>query len=239
MIYHLGTSGWSYQDWKGRFYPTDIPQKNWLSFYARTFNTVEINMTFYRYPKPDTLKAWLDKTPKDFTFTLKANRQITHLKRIKGVKNEVRYFYVLADSLRDRLGCILFQLPPSLTLDLGLLKDFLSHLSSDHRNVLEFRHQSWYVEDVFEMLRVHKVIFCVVSSPQLPEDIIETAETAYFRFHGRVGWYKYDYSDDELKDWAEAIKKIKAKEFFIYFNNDYQAYAAANCKNLEKYLRTE
>ena len=238
MIYHLGTSGWSYQGWKGRFYPEDIPQKKWLSFYAQNFNTVEINMTFYRYPKPEILKGWLDKTPKDFTFTLKANRQITHRKRIKSVKNEVKYFYILADSLQDRLGCILFQLPPSLTLDLNLLKEFLSNLSSDQRNVIEFRHQSWYEENVYELLRLHKAIFCVVSSPQLPEDIIETAETIYFRFHGRIGWYKYNYSDEELKEWAEAIKRIKTKECFIYFNNDYHAFAAENCKKLEEYLQS-
>lgn len=236
MIYHLGTSGWSYTDWRGRFYPEDIPQREWLPFYARHFATVEINMTFYRFPKPETLSGWLDKTPSDFTFTLKANRQITHRKKLKGVKSQVRYFYILADSLRDRLGCILFQLPPSLTLNLDLLKDFLSSLSPQYKNVIEFRHESWYTEEVYELLRSHNVIFCVVSAPELPEHIIETAETSYYRFHGRIGWYKYNYSDAELKQWAEAIKKTKAKECYIYFNNDYQAYAVSNCRQLGEFL---
>ena len=236
MTYHLGTSGWSYPDWRERFYPEDIPQREWLPFYAQHFNTVEINMTFYRFPKPETLKGWLDKTPPGFSFTLKANRQITHLKKIKGVKSQVRYFYILADSLRDRLGCILFQLPPSLTLNLDLLKDFLLTLSPQYRNVIEFRHESWYREEVYELLRTHNVTICVVSAPELPDHIIETSETSYFRFHGRIGWYKYNYSDEALEDWAEGIKQTRAKECYIYFNNDYQAYAVWNCKKLSELL---
>lgn len=237
MTYLLGTSGWSYPEWKGKFYPEDLSQRKWLPFYAEHFNTVEINMTFYRFPKPETLKGWLDKTPSNFTFTLKANRQITHYKKLQDVKGDLRYFYMLADSLQERLGCILFQLPPSLTKNMDLLHDFLSHLSPNHKNVIEFRHESWFTEDVYSLLRTHKVIFCVVSSPELPDDTVETAETSYFRFHGRIGWYKYNYTDEELKDWAEAIKKTKSKERFIYFNNDYHAYAVANCRKLGEYLR--
>jgi len=237
MTYLLGTSGWSYPEWKGRFYPEDLPQRKWLPFYAGHFTTVEINMTFYRFPKPETLKGWLDKTPSNFSFTLKANRQITHYKKLQDVKGDLRYFYLLADSLQERLGCILFQLPPSLTKNLDLFQDFLSHLSPSHKNVIEFRHESWFSEDVYSLLRSHNVIFCVVSSPELPDHIVETAETSYFRFHGRIGWYKYNYTDEELKDWAEAIQKTKSKDCFIYFNNDYHAYAVANCKKLGEYLQ--
>jgi uncharacterized protein YecE (DUF72 family) len=237
MIYHLGTSGWSYSDWRGRFYPEEVGQKEWLPYYAQHFNTVEINMTFYRFPKPETLRGWLDKTPPGFSFTLKANRQITHLKKIKGVKSQVRYFYILADSLRERLGCILFQLPPSLTFDLELLKDFLLTLSPQYKNVIEFRHESWYRDEVYELLRTHNITICVVSAPELPDYIVETSEISYYRFHGRIGWYKYNYSDEELKDWAEEIKKTRAKECYIYFNNDYQAYAVWNCKRLEEFLK--
>ena len=129
MVYRLGTSGWSYPEWRGRFYPEGLAQKKWLPFYAEQFDTVEINMTYYRYPKPETLQGWLDKTPPGFTFTLKANRQITHYKKLQNVKNELRNFYTLADSLRDKLGCILFQLPPSLALNLDLLEDFLSNFA--------------------------------------------------------------------------------------------------------------
>lgn len=237
MIYHLGTSGWSYSDWKGRFYPEGVSQKKWLPFYAQHFSTVEINMTFYRYPKVETLKGWLDKVPEDFKFTLKANRQITHYKKIKGVKSDVRYFYILADSLKEKLGCILFQLPPSLTIDLGLLEEFLSTLSQKYKNVIEFRHESWYAQEVYELLRSYKVTFCIVSSKKVPNTIVETAETSYFRFHGLTGGYRYNYSDEELKEWAEAIKKTKAKECYVYFNNDYHAYAVSNCKKLSELLQ--
>jgi uncharacterized protein YecE (DUF72 family) len=238
MIYHLGTSGWSYSDWRGKFYPEEMAQREWLSYYAQHFSTVEINMTFYRFPKPEMMKGWLDKTPPNFTFTLKANRQITHLKKIKGVKSQVKYFYILADSLKERLGCILFQLPPSLTFDLDLLQDFLLTLSPQYKNVIEFRHESWYREEVYELLRAHNIIFCVVSAPELPDRIVETSEISYYRFHGRIGWYKYNYSEEELEDWSEAIKKTKAKECYAYFNNDYQAHAIWNCKRLSELLST-
>jgi len=239
MIYHLGTSGWSYADWKGRFYPEELSQKKWLPFYAEHFNTVEINMTFYRFPKAETLKGWLKKVPAYFKFTLKANRQITHYKKIKGVKSEVRYFYMLADSLQEKLGCILFQLPPSLILDLELLEDFLSILSPEYQNVIEFRHESWYTDKVYELLKSYKVIFCIVSSKKVPKTIVETAETCYFRFHGLTGGYKYNYPDEELKKWAETIKNTNAEECYIYFNNDYHAYAVANSKGLSEFLQMD
>lgn len=237
MIYHLGTSGWSYQGWKGRFYPEELSQKEWFPFYVQHFNTVEINMTFYRFPKPETLKEWFSKAPEHFKFTLKANRQITHYKKIKGVKSDLNYFYILADNLREKLGCILFQLPPSLILNLDLLEEFLSNLSPEHQNVIEFRHESWYTKKVYDLLESYRVIFCVVSSKKVPNTIVETTETCYFRFHGLTGGYRYSYSDEELKEWAELIKKTKAKEGYFYFNNDYQAYAVANSQKLGEFLQ--
>lgn len=237
MIYHLGTSGWSYPGWRGRFYPEDLSQKDWLSFYAQHFKTVEINMTFYRFPKPETLRNWLDKTPPNFTFTLKANRQITHLKKLKNVRSEIRYFYILAQTLREKLGCILFQLPPSLTFDIDLLKEFVSNLSPDYKNVIEFRHESWYVEKVYELLRSQNVIFCVVSSAKVPKTIVETCETLYFRFHGLTGGYRYNYSEEELEEWAKVLKRAEAREGYVYFNNDYEAYAVHNCLRLQELLR--
>ncbi len=236
MIYHLGTSGWSYPGWRGIFYPEGLATKDWLAFYAEHFSTIEINMTFYRYPKPEMFKVWLDKTPPGFSFTLKANRQITHLKRLKNVHHEVNFFYILAHSLREKLGCILFQLPPSITMDLPLLEDFLGALSPEYRNVIEFRHESWYSEKIYEALRSHKVTFCVAIFGQGPSHDIETAETAYFRFHGLTGGYRYNYTDEELKEWASVIKTSGAKEAYIYFNNDYQAYAVANCLKLKEFL---
>ena len=236
---HLGTSGWSYPGWKGLFYPPDLPSKDWLEFYAKHFATVEINMTFYRFPKPETLKGWLEKTPADFRFTLKANRQITHLKRLRKVESEVRYFTILADSLRDKLGCILFQLPPSIKLDLDLLAGFLGTLSADHRNVIEFRDESWYDERAYDLLKKHRTAFCTVSSNRVPKTPVETSDVAYFRFHGLTGGYRYDYPDDELAEWAGAIKRVRAAEAFIYFNNDYRALAVKNGIKLAELLGEE
>lgn len=237
MTHYIGTSGWSYPGWVSLFYPEDLSSKDWLSYYSQNFSTVEINMTFYRFPKPDTLRSWLEKTPPDFTFTLKANRQITHLKKIRNVQHEVRYFYILANSLKEKLGCILFQLPPSIHFDLPLLEDFLSSLSPDYKNVIEFRHESWYQQAVYDLLRSAKVTFCIVSSAKVPGTVIETADTAYVRFHGLTGEHRHNYTDDELKEWAQKIKMIQARECFIYFNNDYQAYAVTNAKMLEPLLR--
>lgn len=237
--FHLGTSGWSYPGWKGLFYPPDLRSSDWLEFYARRFATVEINMTFYRFPKPETLAGWLERTPPKFCFTLKANREITHLKKLRKVKSEVHYFTLLADSLGDKLGCILFQLPPSIKMDLGLLEEFLETLSPGHRNVIEFRDESWYDDKVFEVMRAHRATFCVVSSDKVPRTPVETSDVAYFRFHGLTGGHRYNYTDDELSEWAGVIQRAKAAARFVYFNNDYQAFAVKNCLRLGELLGVE
>jgi len=237
MTYHLGTSGWSYAHWRPKFYPPGLASKDWLAFYARSFATVEVNMTFYRFPKPETLRAWMEKTPPGFTFTLKANRQITHTKKLRNAAAEVRYFYILADSLKDKLGCILFQLRPSIKLDLNLLAEFLTTLSADYKNVIEFRDESWYDERAYDMLRQVGVGLCTVSSGKVPHEVMETAPFAYFRFHGLTGAHRYRYTDEEIAEWAARIKGLKtSRECFAYFNNDYQAYAIENCLKLAALL---
>lgn len=235
-VYHLGTSGWSYPGWKSRFYPPDLPAGEWLSFYARTFSTVEINMTFYRFPRPETLRRWIEQTPPDFTFTLKANRQITHVKKLKNVRSEVRYFYILADSLREKLGCILFQLPPSITFDASLLAEFLDVLSPDYRNVMEFRHESWWDERTYDLLRSRGITFCTVSSARVPKASPDTSPVAYVRFHGLTGEHRHNYSDEELEEWAGIIRRMNAGEVYVYFNNDYRAFAVENCLKLKTLL---
>ncbi|MDH4197674.1 MAG: DUF72 domain-containing protein [Candidatus Aminicenantes bacterium] len=239
MTYHLGTSGWSYPGWRGKFYPKDLASRDWLPFLARHFGTVEVNMTFYRFPKPETLQSWVERTPAQFTLTLKANRRITHLKKLRKVQKDVQDFYRLADALREKLGCILFQLPPSIILNLELLREFLAALSPAYRNVVEFRHESWYAAEVYELLKKRNVTFCTVSSAQVPSTVAATSPVAYFRFHGLTGGYRYNYSDEELRNWAEKIKTATAEDGYIYFNNDYQAYAVRNALKLGEYLQRE
>ncbi len=237
MVYHLGTSGWSYPHWRLRFYPAGLASRKWLEFYSRSFSTVEVNMTFYRWPRRETLEAWLDQTPPRFTFTLKAHREITHLRKLRDVEDQVRRFYGLAHSLGDRLGCILFQLPPSIKLDLELLSGFLKTLSPDHRNVLEFRDPSWYEKSVQDLLHRAGVAFCAVSAPWVPPDVFETAKFAYFRFHGLTGGYRYRYTDKDLGGWAESMKDLRtSRECFAYFNNDFEAHAVEDCRRLADLL---
>lgn len=232
----VGTSGWSYPGWRLRFYPAGLPSGEWLAYYAGRFTTVEVNMTFYRFPKPAVLKSWVENTPAGFTFSLKANREITHIKRLKKVGHEVAFFYRLAGALGGKLGCILFQLPPSLAHDDVLLKNFLSVLSPEFRNVIEFRHPSWYSEEVYGLLRSYRVSFCAVSSSKVPAAAVLTSATAYFRFHGLTGGYRYEYSESELGEWAGRIKALAAPETFVYFNNDYQARAVMNAERLRVFL---
>jgi uncharacterized protein YecE (DUF72 family) len=236
MKIYIGTSGWSYPNWKVRFYPRELSSRDWLEFYSQTFDTVEINMTFYRSPKTETLRTWREKTSENFKFSLKASRQITHIKKLQKVEHDMEHFAFLARQLGEKVGCLLYQLPPSLTKNLDLLEAFLQSLPDGFNQVIEFRHPSWYAPEVYHLLSNYKAIFCVVSSKRVPTDIVVTSEVAYFRFHGLTGGYRYCYTDEELKKWAEAISRIEAKEIYIYFNNDYQAYAVFNAMTLKRFL---
>ncbi|NPV83912.1 MAG: DUF72 domain-containing protein [Candidatus Aminicenantes bacterium] len=236
MKIHVGTSGWSYPGWRSRFYPPEIKPPDWLEYYAGHFDTVEINMTFYRSPRPETLHGWAERTPADFLFTLKANRQITHLKKLQKVEHDLEHLAFLARQLRGKIGCLLYQLPPSLSKDLELLGSFLKMLPMGFRQVIEFRHPSWYDPAVYELMSASGAIFCVVSSSRVPPEAVVTAPVAYFRFHGLTGGYRYRYSDEELKKWAETISQCGAAEAFIYFNNDYQAHAVSNARKLRELL---
>lgn len=239
MNFHVGTSGWSYRGWHGLFYPEDLPTSHWLSFYTQHFLTVEINMTFYRFPKLQTLERWAQLAPENFTFSLKANRRITHLKKLRQVKADLRYMYILAQTLGQKLGCLLFQLPPSLHYDLTLLEDFLAQLETPFRNVIEFRHPSWYRSDVYDRLRQKKAIFCIVSSRQVPPEPVVTSSIAYVRFHGLTAGYRYFYTDSELEAWAATLSQLPVKEIFIYFNNDYRAHAVFNALRLQALLKNK
>jgi len=235
--YLVGTSGWNYDHWKGRFYPKGLPQKRWLEFYAREFDTVEVNYSFYRWPSEKTMAGWYERAPANFKFTLKAPRTITHVKKLNAVEKWLDDFYKLTGLLKEKVGCHLFQLPPSLrrTDDtLELLRKFLPALDVTKDNAVEFRHKSWWDEEVYDLLRNHNVTFCTVSGLDMPEDIVATADAAYFRFHGER--YATRYRQAALDEYAAAINKLECKKVYAYFNNDAQAYAVVNAKELRESL---
>lgn len=236
MIY-FGCSGWSYNHWIDAFYPNDLDRREWLIFYSKHFNSVEVNATFYRFPYKNVVEGWYNKTSSDFIFTLKANRQITHVKKLKDVDNLLDGFYSIAGLLEEKLGCILFQIHPSLKINVKLLEDFIDKLDKSKRNVVEFRHISWYNKNVYEMLKENNVGYCIVSAPKLPAEIVTTADFGYIRFHGKDSWYNYKYSKEELSKWAETIKNLDVEDVYIYFNNDYNAYAIENCLKLKNMLK--
>ena len=235
--YFLGCSGWYYKDWAGNFYPENLSKSRWLEYYSKQFNTVEINNTFYRFPSEKTVKGWYDKTPQNFKLTLKANQVITHRRRFKNTQSTLNHFYSLLKILDEKLGCILFQLPPQKSKDIEFLKNALEQFDLSKNNIIEFRHPSWYDSEVYDLLKESGVGFCSVSSTDLQDDLVITSDIIYIRFHGTgTEKYRYLYSNKELSTWADKIKKIDSDCVFCYFNNDYNANAPKNAMMLQKMI---
>lgn len=232
----LGTSGFSYKHWVSKFYPENLNQKEWLPYYSKHFQTVEINSTFYKFPFKNILKSWYNKTPKNFIFSLKANKLITHNKKLKNTKKLLNNFYNLAKTLKEKSGPILFQLPPSLKKDTKTLNNFLKNLSNKYTNVIEFRSKTWFCKEVYEILKQNNTTFCIINHPKLNYTKL-TSKIAYIRWHGSKNLYTSNYTLKELKNWTKIIKNLKCKKLFGYFNNDYNAYAIKNCKQLIKLLK--
>jgi uncharacterized protein YecE (DUF72 family) len=234
---YVGCSGWRYWDWRDSFY-AGAPQHDWFKHYLKRFDTVEINASFYSWPTVANVLAWqrgLGK--KRFVYTVKVCELITHVKKFKGTKTLIKDFEMIADVLGDRMGCFLFQLPPSYRYTKARLKNIVSQLDPSRRNVAEFRHASWWNEDVYSAFRKAGIIFCSCSAPRLPDDLIRTADEVYVRFHGPKRWYRHDYSDEELADWATKIGDSGAKRAWVYFNNDFDAYAPKNAAGIRRRLQ--
>lgn len=235
--YLIGTSGWNYDDWQGKFYPKNLPKTKWLDFYSRTFNTVEVNYSFYHWPNEKTMKKWYQEAPETFKFTLKSPRTITHVRKLKNITQKVKNFYKLTSLLKEKTGCHLYQLPPSFKLNQNnfkKLKNFLKILNKNKDNAIEFRHETWWTDSVYELLKKHKTSFCIVSGLEMPKDIVITSNTAYFRFHGIN--YSSNYPASTLKKYSKIMKKLKCKKIYAYLNNDTNAYAVKNALTLKKYL---
>jgi uncharacterized protein YecE (DUF72 family) len=232
--YYIGTSGWVYPHWRRVFYPSTLAQSKWLQFYATTFATVELNNSFYHLTTEKAFARWYDTSPEGFIFAVKVSRYITHVKRLKEVTEPVSTFLSRAANLKEKLGPLLYQLPPNMHRNYESLDSFLRQLPPQHRHVIEFRHKSWLDEPVFGILRRHNAGLCVFDMPDLTCPLVATSNFAYIRFHGATGLYSSNYSDRELGGWAKRIAALgrDLQAVYIYFNNDAEGFALRNALTL-------
>ena len=234
---NIGCSGWFYWHLRGTFYPTQMPTRNWFTHYADHFSTVELNAPFYSWPTVATVKAWRQQAEgRTMIYTVKVSELITHIQKFEGTQTLIQDFGYIADLLGPRMGCFLFQLPPSYDYSPTRLRSILDQLDSTRRNVVEFRHKSWWNDDVYAAFEKAGAIFCSCSAPGLPDELVKTADDIYVRFHGVDRWYRHDYSCDELSAWAHRIREVSAKRAWIYFNNDFDGFAIKNATVLEDIL---
>src|SRR3954451_22230614 len=208
---HVGCSGWVYKHWRGIFYPEGLPQKRWFERYAEEFDTVEINASFYRLPLASTFLGWREKAPPGFRYAVKVNRFITHMKKLLDCEEAVDQFIALARPLGDKLGPLLYQLPPNLHKNLERLDAFLARLPEDLEHVVEFRHGSWYDDEVLALLDSHSVGFVTHDLIGLKSPRWASGRTAYVRFHGTGGKYRGRYSQEQMRDWAEWLAGQRAQ----------------------------
>ena len=238
---HIGCSGWVYRHWKGGFYPSDLPKKRWFNHYSAAFDTVEINASFYRLPLPTTFDGWREKAPPGFKYVVKANRFITHLKKLAGIEDALAEFIALVRRLGPAIGPILYQLPPSLHKDLGRLDAFLGLLPADLDHVVEFRHSSWYDDHVLALLDRHGTGFVTHDLVGLQSPRWASGRTAYVRFHGTGGKYRGRYSEEQLADWAKWLSAQRAagRSAWAYFNNDIGGDAIEDARALKRLVAAQ
>lgn len=234
---HVGTSGWTYDDWTGPFYPKDVRGADRLSYYADRFDAVEVNATFYRLPFKGMITGWNRRLPASFHLVLKGPRTVTHHKKLGDCESALQAYLDRVLKLTT-LKVILWQLPPSLHKDLERLDEFLTGLPKTVRHAVEFRHESWWADDVSDLLSRHGAAFVAVSHPKLPNDLIATADFLYLRFHGSGRrLYDYDYSRKELRSWVTRLKPHRrGRELYAFFNNDIGARAPANAADFQRLL---
>ena len=238
MKVHIGCSGWFYSHSRGIFYPAqETTTKLWFAYYANVFHSVELNAPFYRWPKPATIRRWKRDAPPRFIYSVKVNQLITHERRMVRTKRLIQSYYEIAAVLGDKMGCFLFQFPPSYKYTPGRLKSIVEQLDPKHRNVIEFRHKSWWRDPVYRALAKAKLFFCAVSAPRMPEDFPPHQKILYVRLSGKTRWYRHDYSDEELKIWVARIAASGAKEVWVYFNNDREGFAIKNALKLRRLIR--
>ncbi len=236
--WHIGCSGFMYRDWKEVFYPADLPQRKWFEYYSTRFDTLELNVTFYKFPQLKALQKWYDISPPGFSFSLKVPRLITHYKHLKDCERELGDFYdTVEEGLKEKLGCILFQLPPKFSYTPERLQLLIDAVRPGINNVVEFRNESWWQEDVLKTLKKNKISFSGVSHPSLPDSAIFNINPAYYRFHGVPKMFYSVYQHATLKRIADELLLNKSmKEVFVYFNNTAAPGAIENAEWLREYV---
>jgi uncharacterized protein YecE (DUF72 family) len=215
MILKAGTSGFAFKEWKGSFYPSDLKDDGMLGFYASKFPVVEINNTFYRLPKESVIQSWGSQVPESFTFAIKASQRITHFARLKpDAASALEYLLKTTSTLGARLGPILFQLPPNMKKDVDRLRGFLAMLPADRRFTIEFRHESWFDDDVYAALRERDVPMCMIDQPDFSSPFVRTASWGYLRLH------RFDYDEAALSSWAKRIGGETWSDAYVVFKHD-------------------
>ena len=232
---HVGTSGWNYRHWAGPFYPEDLEQEQWLRFYAGRFSTVEINNTFYNLPQQSVFRKWREAVPEGFLFSVKASRYITHMKKLKEPQDSVRRFMDRAAGLEEKMGPVLFQLPPRWKVNPRRLESFLQELPEGRRYTFEFRDQSWFHPEIYDLLRAHGAAFCIyhLAGTLSPREV--TADFVYVRLHGPGGAYRGSYDQETLSGWVGAFTawERQGRDVYCYFDNDQRGYAARDALALQ------
>jgi uncharacterized protein YecE (DUF72 family) len=237
MIY-LGTSGFRYFHWRESFYPKDLSEREWLAYYSKYFDTVELNVTFYRLPTEATFERWQKETPDNFIFVLKGSRYITHNKKLNNVEEPLELFMSGVEILKDKVGVILWQFPPSYKINLDRLEDFLKLLKNyNYKYALEFRNETWFSQETYQILGKYNACLVFADTPRFPYHEIITTNFVYFRLHGSKKLYGSDYSEKELSKWSERIKKYSTnKDVYVYFDNDNHGYAVKNALELKRLI---
>ena len=237
----IGTSGWVYPHWRDIFYPPSLPQSRWFEHYSQHFSTVEINYSFYRLPSEEAFQRWREEAPEGFIYAVKANRYITHIKRLKDAAEPLARFLSRARLLEDKLGPILYQLPPRWQADPERLASFAELLPPDLIHVFEFRDPRWFTQSVFQILKAHNLSFCIYSMPGGHSPFWATSELVYIRFHGSLVLYGGSYSQEELTSWASLIKRLLSQghQVHAYFNNDAFGNAVRNAQELRTLIEKQ
>jgi uncharacterized protein YecE (DUF72 family) len=232
---HIGTSGWHYKHWMGNFYPAGTKPAGFLAHYLQHFRSVEINNSFYRLPTADTLSDWRESTPHDFLFAVKASRFITHMKKLKDPLQSFSLLMERIGVLGEKLGPVLFQLPPAWRFDESRFNNFLNALPPTYRYTFEFRDPSWYNDKAYELLQKHHCAFCIYEIEYHLSPLLVTADFVYVRLHGPEHKYDGSYSDEVLAQWASRCRLWleQGKEVFVYFDNDMHGYAPINAATLQ------